>query len=280
MKQEFIGIDLSNHSTETLIVLAISSTQAFVQDNFSGPMLSDSVAFNELPWHSTGNDIGIDCIRSYLMTDGEEINVNVSHPELLAVARTIFMHLESALETISDSIERFICLQWISRYYGVHQLVIDENTDTLFKGIEKTSNALISMIESLDGIDNESKTICLLEITAWFLHYKRINSAKEKLQLAQQVLNINISIEGKMGVRTKYQQKPLPQLMLRVDSDNPNDYIADIPSIESPTVPVKLPKLLQLDDDVLLERIEFVNEDDNLITKTKSAVQAFILATL
>lgn len=271
-------IDLSTRSSEQLLCLAISSLQAFVQDNFVGPVLSDDVAFKEITWHSEVQRIGDAAIRNYLMSDGEEINVNVSHPELLAVAKYILLHLQSRLETVADPIENFICQHWLLRYYGVHQLVIDENTDTLFKGIEQMSQCLIDSINDIDGIDKESKVICLLEITSWQLHYKRVFTAKEKLQMAQQMLDVTISIEGKMGVRTKYQQKPLPQLMLRVDS--PNGDVVDLPSIESPVAPVKLPALLQLDDDVRLERIRFVNEEDNLITRTKSIVQTLILATL
>ncbi|XP_055311186.1 tetratricopeptide repeat protein 27 isoform X2 [Sitodiplosis mosellana] len=211
------------------------------------------------------------------MSDGEEINTNAKHPELLAVSKYILTHLHSNLESVNDPIEKFICEHWLLRYYGVHQLVIDEFTDTLFNGINNVSDALVEHLNEIENIDNDSKVICLLEITAWQLHYKRIFTAKEKLQMAQQLLDVNISIEGKLGVRTKYQQKPLPQLMLRVDS--PNGDVVDLPSIESPVASVTLPAILQLDDDVRLEKIQFVNEEDNVITRTKGIVQALILGT-
>lgn len=277
LSNNFDDTDLSSRSNEELLCLAISSLQAFVQDNFVGPLLNEIDEFKNLPWHSEVERMGNELIRNYLMSDGEEINVNVKHPELLTVAKYIFSHLHSNLQNVNDPVEKFVCQHWLLRYYGVHQLVIDEFTDTLFNGINKMSDSLVELLNQIENIDNDSKVICLLEITAWQLHYKRIFTAKEKLQTAQQLLDVNITIEGKLGVRTKYQQKPLPQLMLRVDS--PNGDIVDLPSIESPVAPVKLPALLQLDDEVRLEKIQFVNEEDNVITRTKGIVQALILGT-
>lgn len=279
-EKKFIDIDFSTHSIEILLSLAISALQAFVQDNFTGPTLNTNIAFTELSWHSVVDEVGISFIQNYLKSDDEEVNANISHPELLAIAKLIFLHLEDISDKIEERVDRIICFQWILRYYGMHQLVLEENTDTLFDSILKTTDILTTLLQAEGGIDDESKAICHLEITSWFLHYKRINRAKEKLQLAQKVLNINLSIEGKMGVRTKYQIKAIPQLMLKVDSDNPSDFLPDVPPIESPTTQTKLPTLLQLDDDILLERIKFINEDDNLVTRTKSVVQAFIFATL
>lgn len=276
-KQNFIDIDLSKRSSEELLGLAVSALQAFVQDNFVGPLLDSDDEFKELSWHSVVEDIGIASIRNYLLSDGEEISSNAKHPELLAVAKYILLYLHSKLDSSSDLMEKFVCQHWLLRYYGVHQLIIDENIDTFFSGINMVSESLVEYLNSIENVDQETKVICLLEITAWQLHYKRILLAKEKLQMAQQILNVNITIEGKLGVRTKYQQKPVSQLMLRLDS--PNGDVIDVPPIESPIAPVKLPALLLLDDDTRLEKIQFVNEEDNVITRTKSIVQALILAT-
>lgn len=275
--QNFTDIDLSSTSNEELLCLAISALQAFVQANFVGPLLNEVDAFKELPWHSFVQSVGNELFRNYLMSDGEEINRNVTHPELLAVTKFLLMHFDTKMESVSDPINKFIYQHWLLRYYGVHQLVIDQFTETLYNGIKQMSDSLVENFNNLPTLDQDSKVICLLEITAWQLNYKRIFTAKDKLQMAQQMLDVNITIEGKLGVRTKYQQKPLPQLMLCVDS--PNGDIIELPSIESPVTPIKLPALLQLDDEVRLEKIQFVNEEDNMITRTKSIVQALILAT-
>lgn len=276
--KNFSNVDLASQNGDQLLWLAISALQAFVQENFVGPPLGDNDdEFSELSWHTTVKTVGNESIRNYLISDGEEINTNVKYPELLAIAKYCLSHLNSDSDSESNPADRFVCQQWLVRCLGVHQLILNENTDTLFNEINELSESLVTSLNATDAVDVDSKVICLLELTAWQLHYKRVNSAKEKLQMAQQMLDVNITIEGKMGVRTKYQQKPVPQLMLRVDS--PNGDVVDIPPIESPVAPVKLPLLLQLDDDTRLEKIQFVNEEDNVITRTKSIVQALILGT-
>lgn len=230
-----------------------------------------------MSWHSTVTAIGSETIRNYLLSDGAELNPNVNYPELLAIAKYCLFYLNFDLEHVTDTCERIVCQHWLLRYLHVHQLCLDENTDTLFKEINKMSDDLTASLNACDSIDVDTKVICLLEITAWQLYYKRIGHAKEKLQMAQQMLDVNITIGGKLGIRTKYQQKPVSQLLLSIDS--PTGDIVDIPPIESPVAPVKLPTLLQLDDDVRLEKIQFVNEEDNVITRTKSIVQALILGT-
>lgn len=284
LTKNFTGVDLSSYDNETLLVLAISSLQAFVQQNFVGPPLKLDIEFTELPWRSVVEKIGENPIREYLCSNSVEINVNVGYLELLAFAKYIFLHLNERMETCDNLVERFVCQHWLLRYYGIHQLVIDENTDSLYSGILQTVEKLVENFDALDGIDQATKVICLLEITALLLHYKSINRAKEKLQTAQRMLNVLITIEGKLGVRTKYQTKPLPQLLLRVDSDDPSSVVEEptttAPPIDSPMSAVDLPRLLQLDDDVRLEKIKFVAEEDNSILRMKSIIQVLILATL
>lgn len=273
LEQKFDIKCLSVYSCTDLLVIAISALQAFVQDNFVGPPLNTDTEYSE-PFWSPLSEYSNDLVGHYLMLDGEEINANVNHSELLAVAKCIFSYLKTIIDTTLDKYDRFICLNWLLRFYSIYQKAINENTETLYKSIMETSEKLSLLLKTVDKIDNNSKGLCLLEMTECLLYYKRIAHAKEMLQQAQQVLNVKISIEGKMGVRTKFQKKAIPQLMLNVEEMN------DIADDESPTTAVKLPRLLNLDDEVLLERVQFVNQEDNLITKTKSIVQAFILITL
>lgn len=277
LKRKFDNKSLSENSCTDLLVIAISALQAFVQDNFVGPPLKTDSEYCE-PFWSSVSEYTNDLVGHYLMSDGEEINANFSHSELLAVAKCIFSYLKTVMDIALDEYDRFICLNWMLRFYNIYQKAIDENTETLYKSITETSESLSLLLETVDKIDDNSKVLCLLEITECLLCYKRIAQAKEKLQQAQQVLNVKISIEGRMGVRTKFQKKPIPQLMLTVEGMN--DITDDDLLIASPTTELKLPGLLNLDDEVLLERVQFVNQEDNLSTKTKSIVQAFILVTL
>lgn len=272
LENNFDSVDLSDHAVEDLLVLGISSLQAFVQQNFVGPLRPDDDSFAHLPYRDAIND---DEIQKYLLTDGEEINANVNHAELLAFAKLICLHISTRTECIGNAVDQFVCRSWFLRYAIVHQYVIDENTETLYAGITRATDELMHLAE-MSAIDVETKSICILEIVQALLHYKRIWLAKEKLQLVRKLLNVEISVEGRLGVRTKYQEKPLPQLLLKISpSDETQQNAFNLNVSQS----LRLPTLLQLDDDVRLERIQFVDEADNAILKLSNVEQTLILAT-
>lgn len=268
----FDSVDLSDHPVEDLLYLGISSLQAFVQQNFVGPLEEAGGEYEALAFHAAING---EEIKKYLLTDGEDVNVNARRAELLAFAKLIFLHINTRLECIHDPIDQFVCRSWFLRYCVIHQQALDESTETLYTGVIRAADDLLKAIEAVD-VDVETKGTCVLEIVQALLQYKRIWMAKDKLQFLQTLLNVDITVEGRLGVRTKYQQKPLPQLLLKISpSDESAAPSADFQTSHS----VKLPKLLQLDDDVRLERIEFVDEADNAILKLSNIEQALILAT-
>lgn len=76
-----------------------------------------------------------------------------------------------------------------------------------------------------------------------------------------------------MGVRTKFQQKPLPQLCLKVHQTQ--EY--QLPDAKLTNGNIELPKLLLLEDDTRLERIRFIEEKDNEVMTLPSVLQALVL---
>lgn len=267
----FKEVDSLPQDNETLLVLAVSALQAFVQQNFVGPSLSlEGFAFTD------GENKTAESSRKYLISNSEEINVNVSHPELLALAKYIFLHLESQIDNFDESYARFVILSWLLRYYTIHQLVIDENADTLYNGVLRSIDALLALINAPDNIDQTIKVSCLLEIVSALLQYKLVVKAKDQLDMINKMLNVSLVIEGKLGIRTKYQQKPLPQLLLRVESENP-DTVVDTTTLNES---IELPSLLLLEDDVRLQKIQFVDDADNSTLRMKPVIQALVLGTL
>lgn len=268
---------LEDFNNTTLLSIGIACLQAFVQDNFVGPSLTNDQEFQQSTYCNLINETSKNIVTEYLMSDGEEVNVNVTHPDLLAISKLVLTKLYNRIVESNETIERFICRSWYLRYCYIHQLVIDEHTDELYRNISKVSNELLEEFNDLE-MDIETKCNCVLEIIQCLLHYKRVWLAEEKLKLANETLNAAISIEGKLGVRTKYQQKALPQLLLKVTIDGTDL----LPSAITHTCDSsdKLPTLLQLDDDVRLERIRFVNEEDNKVLNLPSTVQALVLTTL
>lgn len=277
LRSNFDEISLASFDNVILLSLGIASLQAFVQDNFLGPPLLTDTNFQLLAYHKLVNETSTRYIKDYLLSGGEEININVTHPELLALAKFIFINLNDRTENSDFHFEMFICRSWYLRYCYIHQLVIDENTDELFEKGLKVSNEISNIFNVLDA-DVETKGNAFLEITQYLLHYKRIQLADDKLRSTNETINVSLTVQGKLGVRTKYQQKALPQLILKAECNETTLTPSSV--THQCDIAEKLPKLLQLDDDVRLEKIRFVNEDDNEVLRLPSVIQALALTTL
>lgn len=76
-------------------------------------------------------------------------------------------------------------------------------------------------------------------------------------------------------MRTKFQQKQLPLLLLKIEGNLDNLAANDVTHSET-----MLPKLLKHDDDTRLEKIQFQSDEDNTVTEIPSLIQLLVLATV
>lgn len=76
-------------------------------------------------------------------------------------------------------------------------------------------------------------------------------------------------------MRTKFQQKALPQLSLKIEGNFEKLAPNDVTHLET-----LLPKLLKHDDDVRLEKVVFQSEEDNTVANVPSLIQLLLLATV
>ncbi|XP_043288153.1 tetratricopeptide repeat protein 27 isoform X2 [Venturia canescens] len=89
----------------------------------------------------------------------------------------------------------------------------------------------------------------LLAVAQFYLRYKRIQNSEKYMNAAQQTAGLRLKLEGAMGKRTKFQQEAKAQLYLDVAIDKEIYPFRSCPD---------LPKPLELNDELRLERIEFV----------------------
>ncbi|XP_017840776.2 tetratricopeptide repeat protein 27 [Drosophila busckii] len=87
-------------------------------------------------------------------------------------------------------------------------------------------------------------------------------------------LQVELKVEGLLGLRTKFQQKALPQLCLKVLQAEQ----LDLPTAQATNGNGKLPQLLLHEDDTRLERIRFIEPKDNEVMTLPSVLQALVLA--
>lgn len=270
IREHFTNIDLSQENEETLLLIAIGSLQAFVQDNFVGPSLTDDAGFKSLPYHRLKIDNTI--LNNYLHIDGIELNCNVKNGELLALAKLLLNQLKSLDNTDIAIVSKI----WYLRYCYIHQLVIDEYSETLFTNAVSIGQDVLKYVDA-SAFDVETRTLICLEITQNLLHYRRVWRAEETLAKTRDILGATVKVEGRLGVRTKFQQKPLPQLLLKIEV---NENVQASVETHATSDANQIPTLLHLGDDVRLEKVKFIDPADNEALHLSSVAQAFVQSTL
>lgn len=201
-----------------------------------------------------------------LEVDSEPLNVNVRNPELLHAALEILQGLAGIASVES--------LVWRLRGTVIHQQVLDERTGQLYQRYQEIVQELDSQIVELDGNPQTAATLTL-EIVQGFILFKRVNEATEYLKKAKVLLNSQLNLVSMLGYRTRFQTKPLPQLALKVVTA-----LEDIPSANETHTDCELPKLLLLEDDTRLEKVQFVNKDFEKIMELPSLIQCLVVTEM
>ncbi|KAH8259670.1 hypothetical protein KR026_008578 [Drosophila bipectinata] len=234
----------------------------FVQNNFTGPFdkieeckaLLEELEFKDLE------------AQEKLKASGEELNPNVKTEELLLVAREI---LQNLLEVYPDS---KVLNWWHLRLILLHQHILDDLAAELYEKYKAVAVVLQANFNQLES--KELQALLLLELANGYLQFHRSEVASKILDDLCSHLQVELKVEGLLGVRTKFQQKALPQLCLKVEQQNPQTLLPANQTNEK----TKLPKLLLLEDDTRLERIRFIEVKDNEVMTLPSVLQALVLA--
>lgn len=120
----------------------------------------------------------------------------------------------------------------------------------------------------------ELQALLLLEVSNGYLQFHRTDFSNQILDEMCDHLQVKLQVEGLLGLRTKFQQKALPQLCLKVEQSME----ISLPPATLSNAQTKLPQLLLLEDDTRLERIRFIEPKDNEVMTLPSVLQALVLA--
>ncbi|XP_013117334.2 tetratricopeptide repeat protein 27 [Stomoxys calcitrans] len=253
---------LTVEDSEELLCVALELLLAFIQQNFTGPFceLTELEGFVKELQPLVG-DFFVE-----LKENGEEINPNVVLGEFLLISRAI---LNKLLSLHKDCV---VLHWWHLRYICIHQHIIDELTSNLYEQLKIEADWLLTHLDQLNN--REYEALLYLEIANSYLQYHRGEKASEILDKLCQHLSVNLVVEGLLGVRTKFQQKPLPQLCLKVQQTQDQN----LPKAQETNGETSLPKLLLHEDDTRLERIRFIEEKDNEVMTLPSVLQALVLS--
>ena len=252
-------------STEhDLLSLANLAFNSFLQTNVTGPPLSYNPADGVLPsslFQRTNTSVEQLQRRliSSLSIDGEAIYPLIPHIELFCLAKCIFNH-PSMTQDLALRLARLRVNFW-------HQRLLTENSpslqvalydDLLLIGddifISRVSPSVISPAQFL------------LERATIHIHHGFDQRARADIEQAARERSFHYALTGRLGKRTKYQDKALSQLVVLAKSSDDHEAVqsGDHPTSDTgktgagPSVmPQAVPQKLTLEDDTLLESIAF-----------------------
>lgn len=253
-------------STEhDLFSLANLAFDSFLQANVTGPSLSYNPADGILPsslFERTNTSVEQLQRRliSSLSIDGEAVYSLIPHIELFCLAKCILNH-PSMTQDFSLRMARLRVNFW-------HQRLLNEISPSLqvalYDDLLLIGDTILTSRASHSVI---SPAQFLLERATIHIHHGFDQRARADIEQAARERSFHYALTGRLGKRTKYQDKALSQLVVLAKSVDDNDEAAQSgyhstsdtertgsgPSVTSQAVPRKL----TLEDDTLLESIAF-----------------------
>ena len=246
---------LQNTSDQTLLLAGIASLLAFTQAGWTGP---------ELEWNSMQlfpeNVVETTSLLAWnkqwsleLIIDGEEPYSLTPDPFLMWLAEFIFTNpkLLESRESVQPSSK--LSAWWAFRSAFTHQKLLENQSSTLHERIFK----FVGTVKSLGVGDSRAlQARTHLEEGLLYHWYGNDVSAKACFQQAQAASGLKWDVTGIMGKRTKFQQFETSQLAIMASSSLT---VHDKDKGENME-----PKMLELNDETLLEKIEYNSNGDDV----------------
>ncbi|CAH0604933.1 unnamed protein product [Chrysodeixis includens] len=226
---------------EKVLYVSTASFLTFCERNWNPhPEEFNCEQFFGMKWPS---DIDV---TTKLQRDSEPIYVNIIHPELLYFSTQVFNALSNADQSL-------LHLWWNFRSKVAHQRALDDTSATLYAELEIIIAKLTNLLHDIQSKPRLQILLCM-EIAQAYLIYGRVQRTEEYLNRARELAGLKLELTGILGKRTKFQQTILPQLALSSELDSS----IDRPSAEDSHGGSELPPDLELQDDVRLNKINYL----------------------
>jgi tetratricopeptide (TPR) repeat protein len=245
------------------LIVGLAAFSAFLQVNVTGPPItSQSLLF------SSEASEEIESVRerflSSLSVDGLSVYQYIPHVELFCFARAIFTEYFPCVSGGKTKDSKWMRIR-INIYHqrllssGPSNTRLSDSAAELQVRIDADITALEREMFGPDSnFSTETKIQFLLEKAHICIMQGLDSKARENIQLAKTVSRFNYALSGALGKRTKFQEKDISQLVVFAKS-KPTAAIgedSDHPTRSSSTDHTR-PTTLELNDDTLLESIEF-----------------------
>ncbi|KAE8144574.1 TPR-like protein [Aspergillus avenaceus] len=237
-----------------LLHIALAALFGFLQSNVTGPPLTFSPAELILPSTLQSNATTLKAVRSHIIrdlsVDGEAAYRLTPNVELFAVAKALLVDTDILLSNAP-----LVVRTAKMRVNFLHQKMLSETTGTLqdeiYSDMEQISNALLT-----DTTPSPEKGKFYLERALVHTHHGFDTKARADLEKAAAERGFEFALTGRLGKRTKFQERDTSQLVILAKSKE--DATQTVNDDGKPSGPKKL----DLNDDTLLESISFTKDTE------------------
>lgn len=256
----------NNAMREELHHIGVTALNAFLQSNVTGPPLAWNSADLLFPASVARNVERLKRVRWIMIldlsVDGEAVHKLIPNVELFVLAK--------ALLTL-DVVWRHKAMPPQCKWARItvnfwHQKLLNENTAGLQEEIYRD---LDSLEEDLHHQNSEERTHRLVQRATIHTQHGFDQRAREDLLLAAQERGFDFKLTGRLGKRTKFQEKDLSQLVVLAKSAKPArgktttnskfQISSNSPEKADTAEAMSKPQDLDLNDDTLLESISFLS---------------------
>lgn len=250
---------------DDLFLAGCAALQAFLQSNVTGPPLSWAPSTTIIPQRLRDGLESDTCLKrqliSSLTVDGVTVFALTPNVELFCLAKHLLNH--PAIIDENDTVQ----VRFRLRVNVWHQRILSETAPSL-------QDKIYSDLEVLQRIippeDHQSRADFLVERTMIHIEHGYDEKARTDLADAAKEQKFDFALTGRLGKRTKFQERELSQLVVLARSSNAQQIVgtASNPALEGQVETSweeilekdPKPKALNLDDDTLLESISFSKE--------------------
>ncbi|KAF7882181.1 hypothetical protein EAF00_011697 [Botryotinia globosa] len=250
-------------------ITGLAAFNAFLQTNVTGPSVDFGDVFQSSEWNA--DELREKCLRS-LDVDGVSVYQYIPKVELFCLARYIF----TVVFPRRSWVKTWDCKWMRIRINAYHQRLLSGYS---MNGRMSDSTVLQDLIEQdLKDLENEmfveespfgtdAKVMLLLEKAQIYIMEGLDLKARENVKKASEVSGFEYALSGALGKRTKFQQTDISQLVVYAKSreDDASTEVVEsalkseekAPSSDIEQESTTGPQALDLNDDTLLESIEF-----------------------
>lgn len=281
------------------IDVGLAALDAFLQANVTGPILADEQANLAKP-HAESSEI--DLRSSSLDVDGVSVYPFIPHIDLFCLARHVLLNASpEAWATHSGSVDAGdgagISLAWARLRVNVwhYKLFIQPSlaSGSVFMrhaGMSEVPSLVEAITAGLDQVESDvlgeawevlssdskwdtgAKVRFLLEKANVCIMLGRDVVAREALDRAAALSGLVYALSGALGKRTRFQEKSTSQLVVLARST--------VEVVDGDAKQQEAPKALPLNDDTLLEEIDYARDSERPNDEQKSAPDSILPAAL